>query len=106
MEMFTCPFLISVEFAVWTGVSVTGVVVCMGDVKAIVEEFVAFVPLIVGVVHPATRTQATIIKNVKSMYFFIGKPHFLPEGDPFLIVIFYQLGLWFISCCVLVHNGV
>jgi hypothetical protein len=94
MEMFTCPFLISVEFAVRTGVSVSaGVVVCREGVTAVVEEFVDFVPLMVGVVHPATRTHPTIMKNVRNMNFFIGTSHFLPEDDPFLIVIFYQLGL-------------
>lgn len=94
MDMFTCPFLISVEFAVGTGVSVSkGVVVCSECVTAVVEEFAAFVPLMVGVVHPATRTQPTMMRKVRSMYFFIGTSPFLPGDDLFLIVILYQLVL-------------
>ena len=106
METFTCPFFISVEFIVVTGVSATPVVVLREGVTVGAGEFAAFVCLIVGIVHPATRTHPTIRKNVRSMYFFIGNSDSLPGNVHFLIVIFYQLGLWFISCCVLVHDGV
>jgi hypothetical protein len=104
METFICPFFISVEFAVVTGVSATsGVVVLREGVTVGAGEFAAFVCLIVGIVHPATRTHPTIRKKVRSMYFFIG---FLPGDVQLLRVIFYQLTLWIVSCCVLVHNKV
>jgi hypothetical protein len=87
-----------------TGVSVlSGVVVFREGVTVGAGVFAAFVCLIVGIVHPATRTHPTIRKKVRSRYFFIG---FLPGDRQFLRVIFYQLALWVVSCCVLVHNKV
>jgi hypothetical protein len=94
METFTCPFFISDAFIVVTGANVTaGVVVFREGVTDPVEEFTAFVCLIVGTVHPATRTQPIIIRNKRRVYFFISISVFLPCDEVFLIVIFYQLVL-------------
>jgi hypothetical protein len=69
-------------------------------------EFAAFVPLIVGVAHPATRTHAIRIKKMRSMHFFIGNTCFLPGNDPFLLLIFINSVNNEYSCCVLLHNEV
>jgi hypothetical protein len=73
MVTFNRPFFTPVAFSVRTGTIVcttAGVGVVMVGVIVGELEFLAFVFLIVGILHPATTTKLTIMKRVRGLIIF------------------------------------
>jgi len=81
MVTFNSPFFTPVEFSVRTGTVVgvsAGVGVVMVGVIVIEPGFLAFVFLIVGILHPATNTQLTKMSRVSGLIIFKGIREFFP----------------------------